>query len=108
MRILMVTPYPPARDGIAAYALQTVARLRAEGHDVEVLSPGPSAAHHHLALSGPRGALALAKRVRAYDKVIIQFHPDVFFPTPSTPTGFALESLALFVAFRSARQLEVR
>ena len=41
MRILMVTPYAPLRDGIAAYAVQQVAALRAEGNDVEVLSNGP-------------------------------------------------------------------
>ncbi|HEY6591795.1 MAG TPA: hypothetical protein VI751_12315, partial [Actinomycetota bacterium] len=73
MRILMVSPYPPIRDGIAAYAVQSVAALRREGHEVEVLSPGPSAAHHHLDLHGPRGPLVLARRVRGYDKVIIQF-----------------------------------
>ena len=78
----MVSPYPPLRDGIAAYAAQAVQALRREGHDVEVLSPGPSAAHHHLDLIGPRGALALAKRVQDYDRVIVQFHPDFFFPLP--------------------------
>ncbi len=108
MKILMVTPYPPARDGIAAYAVQSVARLRADGHDVEVLSPGPSAAHHHLELLGPRGALALTKRVRSYDKVIVQFHPDVFFPVPASPGQWRVGSAALFVAFRVARQVEVR
>lgn len=72
-RILVVSPYPPVRDGIATYALQTVRALRRQGHDVEVLSPGPSAAHHHLDLVGPRGALALAKRIRDYDRVIVQF-----------------------------------
>jgi hypothetical protein len=41
MRILMVSPYPPIRDGIAAYAVQTVAALRREGHEVEVPPPGP-------------------------------------------------------------------
>jgi glycosyltransferase involved in cell wall biosynthesis len=108
MKILMVSPYPPLRDGIASYAVQTVARLRAEGHEVEVLSPSPSAAHHHLCLLGPRGALALAKRVRHYDKVIVQFHPEVFFPVPSRQSQWAAESLALFVAFFLARQVEVR
>jgi glycosyltransferase involved in cell wall biosynthesis len=104
----MVTPYPPARDGIAAYAVQEVARLRAEGHDVEVLSPGPSAAHHHLSLVGPRGALALAKQVRRYDRVVIQFHPDFFFPVPASPRDWALESIALAVPFCWAREVEVR
>jgi glycosyltransferase involved in cell wall biosynthesis len=107
MRILMVSPYPPIRDGIAAYAVQSVAALRREGHEVEVLSPGPSAAHHHLDLHGPRGPLVLARRVRGYDKVIIQFHPDFFYPHPSTPARHAAVSLALLAAVRAARRTEV-
>ena len=107
MRILMVSPYPPIRDGIAAYAVQTVAALRREGHEVEVLSPGPSAAHHHLDLHGPRGPLVLARRVRGYDKVIIQFHPDIVYPVPSTPARHAMVSLALLAAVRAARRTEV-
>ena len=107
MRILMVSPYPPLRDGIAAYAVQAVAALRREGHEVEVLSPGPSAAHHHLDLHGPRGPLVLARRVRGYDKVIIQFHPDIFYPVPATPARHAAVSLALLAAVRAARRTEV-
>lgn len=107
MRILMVAPYPPLRDGIAAYALQAVAALRREGHEVEVLSPGPSAAHHHLDLIGPRGPLVLARRVRGYDKVVIQFHPDIFYPLPATPARHAMVSLALLAAVRASRRTEV-
>ena len=107
MKILMVSPYPPAPDGIASYAVQSVAALIAQGHQVEVLSPGPSAAHHHLDLVGPRGALALAKRVRGYDRVIVQFHPDFFFPLPPSPKAWTLSSAALTVAFRAARELHV-
>jgi glycosyltransferase involved in cell wall biosynthesis len=107
MRILMVSPYPPVRDGIASYAVQAVAALRGQGHDVEVLSPGPSAAHHDLDLQGPRGPLALARRVRGYDKVIVQFHPDMFYPLPSTPVRHAGVSLALLAAVRAMRSSEV-
>lgn len=108
MRMLVVTPYPPLRDGIASYAVQAVAALRAQGHEVEVLSPGPSAAHHHLDLVGPRGALALAKRVRAYDRLVVQYHPDVFHPVPSSARERVAESLALAAVFRLAPQVEVR
>jgi glycosyltransferase involved in cell wall biosynthesis len=104
----MVTPYPPLRDGIAAYAVQSVARLRAAGEDVEVLSPDPSAAHHHLDLRGPRGPLALARRVRGYDRVIVQFHPDMFFPAPCGRWRFVAICVGLEVAFRMARDVEVR
>jgi len=107
-RTLMVTPYPPARDGIAAYAVQAVAGLRATGDDVEVLSPGPSAAHHHLDLASWRGPLALARRMRHYDKVVIQYHPDLFYPQPCRPLRHTWTSLALAGAFRAAPELEVR
>jgi glycosyltransferase involved in cell wall biosynthesis len=107
MRILMVTPYPPIRDGIAAYAVQAVAALRRQRHQVEVLSPGPSAAHHHLDLLGPRGPLVLARRVTGYDKVVIQYHPDIFYPVPSTTLRHAMVSLSLLTVVRLARRSEV-
>src|SRR5690349_24856095 len=103
----MISPYPPVRDGIASYALQTVRALRREGLDVEVLSPGPSAAHHHLDLVGPRGALALAKRVRGYDLMVVQFHPDFFYPIGSSGSERAAVSGALAAAFRLAARVEV-
>ncbi len=107
VRILMITPYPPMRDGIASYAMQSVAALRADGHDVEVLSPGPSAAHHHLDLLGPRGGLAVAKRVARYDRVVVQFHPDFFYPPGGGRLGRARVSLAYAVAFARAARTEV-
>ena len=103
----MVSPYPPLRDGIAAYAQQQVAALRRDGHDVEVLSPGPSAAHYHLDLVGPRGALALAKRVVGYDLVIVQFHPDFFYPPGAGQSDRAAVGLALSAAFARAKRVEV-
>lgn len=107
MKILFVTPYPPLRDGIASYAVQVVAKLRREGHDVTVLSPGPSAAHLHLDLHGPRGGAALAKRVRGYDKVVVQFHPDFFFHHPSSDADRAATALALALVFQLAHESEV-
>jgi hypothetical protein len=108
VKILMVTPYPPLRDGIASYAVQTVMSLRAQGHEVTVLSPGPSAAHLHLNLVGARGAAALAKRVSGYDRVIVQFHPDFFYPIGAPAKERAMVSAALTAAFRVAKYVEVR
>jgi glycosyltransferase involved in cell wall biosynthesis len=108
VRILMVTPYPPVRDGIGNYAVQEVKALRAQGHDVEVLSPEPSAAHHHLELSNRRGPLALAKRVRAYDRIVVQYHPDMFFPIGTTGARRLEVTLGLLGAFRLAAEVEVR
>lgn len=108
MKVLMVTPYPPIRDGIGAYAVQEVKRLRAEGHAVTVLSPYPSAAHQHLDLRTPRGVLALAKRARAYDRVVVQYHPDVFLPLFVSPARRLATTLALCALFVVARGSEVR
>ena len=107
MKILVVSPYPPVRDGIGAYAVQQVRSLRRQGHEVEVCSPWPSAAHHHLALKGPKGARALKHLMAGFDRVIVHFHPDVFYADPSTPTSRISTGTALAAAFRSA-PVEIR
>ncbi|MEM9892218.1 MAG: glycosyltransferase family 4 protein [Actinomycetota bacterium] len=107
MKLLMVTPYPPYRDGIGTYAVQEVRRLRAEGIDVEVLSPVPSAAHHHLALGTLRGVLALTKRARRYERTMIQFSPEMFFGSCRGP----LERVAVWnglEALARVTRLEIR
>ena len=83
-RILVIGPYAPYRDGIAAYVVQQVRDLRRAGHHVEVLSPLPSAAHHHLDFSNPRSALALQRLSRGFDRLVLHFHPDYYFPQPAT------------------------
>jgi glycosyltransferase involved in cell wall biosynthesis len=107
-RILVVTPYPPVRDGIGAYAVQQVRALRRQGHHVEVCSPWPSAAHHHRPLEGPKGAKALKKLMVGFDRVIVHFHPDVFYANPSTPTSRISTGTALASAFRSGPPVEIR
>ena len=107
-RILMVTPYPPRHDGLAQYAVQEVKELRRAGHDVTVLSPEPSAGHEHLDFHLSRGLLALAKRVRAYDRVIIQFHPATFYRLPITPAERRRVALGFLVVAALSRELEFR
>lgn len=107
-RILVVSQYPPVRDGIGAYAVQQVRALRRQGHHVEVCSPWPSAAHHHLPLEGPRGAKALKRLMAGFDRVIVHFHPDLFYANPSTPTSRISTGTALASAFRSGPPVEIR
>lgn len=107
MQILVITPYAPMRDGIAAYALQTVARLRAAGHDVEVLSPYPSAAHHHLELPSLAGAMALKDYTSRVDKVIVQYHPDFFFRPEWRAPQREVVAVALARAWHAARDAEI-
>ncbi|MGH1491072.1 MAG: glycosyltransferase [Acidimicrobiales bacterium] len=83
MKTLMVTPFPPHRDGIAAYAVQELRRLRTEGSAngevVEVLSPVPSAARWHLKLGTPTAIAQLAKKASAFDRTVVQFSPEMLF-----------------------------
>ncbi|MEL6981999.1 MAG: glycosyltransferase, partial [Actinomycetota bacterium] len=79
MRMLLVSPFAPYRDGIAAYAVQELRRLREAGHEVDVCSPLPSAARFHLPLGGPAGMSKLVSKAGAYDRVILQFGPELAF-----------------------------
>ncbi len=79
MKVLLVSPYPPLRDGLANYAMQMAAGLRADGDDVEVVSPQPSAAGSHEQFMTLRGLLRVARRARRADRVVVQFHPEIFF-----------------------------
>ncbi|MEZ5230013.1 MAG: glycosyltransferase [Acidimicrobiales bacterium] len=77
MTTLMISPYPPSRDGIATYTAQeVVARMRA-GEDIEVLSPTPSAAHRHLVLGGPKGWTRLLRQLDGIDQIVIQLFPEL-------------------------------
>ncbi len=79
MSILMITPYAPYRDGIAVYAVQEVRAMRQQGLDVEVLSPLPSAAHRHLVIGSATGMSRLLRIAGNYDKIIMQFYPELLF-----------------------------
>lgn len=95
MKTLMVSPYAPYRDGIAVYAVQEVRQLRADGVDVEVLSPLPSAAHHHLGLGGPRGLVRLANLVKDFDRVVLQLYPELILGACRNPIERAAAWTAL-------------
>ncbi|MBO0732169.1 MAG: hypothetical protein J2P57_23105, partial [Acidimicrobiaceae bacterium] len=81
MRYLIVSPYPPDRCGIAAYTLQLAASLRREGHTTEVVSGRPSAADHHADLYSVRGCLTVARLSQRFDKTLIEFFPELLFPS---------------------------
>ena len=68
-RVVVAGPYPtmPGPESAATFSL--VRRLVAAGEDVMVISPQPSAAHHHADPGGPRGAARLAQLVRGADEL---------------------------------------
>ncbi|MGY1708225.1 glycosyltransferase family 4 protein [Geodermatophilus sp. SYSU D00758] len=107
MRILVISPYPPQRDGIANYAAQAVADLMRQGHDVVVLSPQPSAAHLHIDfMAGPRAWAALARRARGFDKIVIQWHPAFFYRSSSVVDRSSID-LAMAGVFRLVPEVEI-
>jgi hypothetical protein len=57
----------PGPEAAATFAL--VRELVAAGDDVTVVSPAPSAAHHHADPGGPRGAARLARLVSGTDRL---------------------------------------
>ena len=105
----MVSPYPPWRDGIGAYAVQQVRALRRLGHHVEVVSPYPSAAHHHLDLDrATRRARPRPPGPPVRSRRWCSSTPTSSTAVPATPGSRIAEGLALGAAFRAGPPVEIR
>lgn len=93
MKILAIGSVPPPRTGHQQSLLDAVLGLRAEGHEVRVMSPDPlSAAHGFLIGSGLPGAAEAGLLARRAEAVVIQIERGF----PVRPTAGRLErSLAL-------------
>jgi glycosyltransferase involved in cell wall biosynthesis len=80
VRVLVVSPYPPDRCGIASYTVQVAATLRKQGHQVDVVSPQPSAARYSANYARTvRGVLRLLALSRRADRTLVEFFPDLLF-----------------------------
>jgi glycosyltransferase involved in cell wall biosynthesis/SAM-dependent methyltransferase len=107
MKILMVSPFPPLRDGVGKYASQEVAALRKEGHDVEILAPLACAADHVENFKSWAGGLAkLRGYARRYDRVLLQYQPAHFHWRRSGPARVA-SNFWMMVAFRTIKNLTI-
>ena len=104
MRVLVAAPFPPAPDEAAATALQTVRRLLAEGHDVEVISPLPSAADRQGPLAGIGGALLLARLARRFDALHLVVSRGMLFRPERRQAARLLDGAAMAVALRLWRR----
>ena len=54
-RVVVYGEYPPFPTPGAAATLETVRSLLADGRDITVVSPTPSAAHHHADVGNAKG-----------------------------------------------------
>jgi glycosyltransferase involved in cell wall biosynthesis len=107
VRILVLSHFPPMRGGIAAYAEQGVARLREQGHEVSVASPEPSDAEHVIDLAQPGSGRALACLARQYERLIVEFHPDMLGPPERSLPKRSVSLLRLAAGMRAAPSCEL-
>jgi hypothetical protein len=101
VKVLVAAPYPPAPDEAATVALRTVERLLAAGHEVDVISPLPSAADQHGPLAGLAGALLLARRARRYDALHLVVSRRILFRPELPRFRRIVDSVALSLALRA-------
>jgi glycosyltransferase involved in cell wall biosynthesis len=96
MRILMLSPFPPSRGGIATYAGQLAESMSEQGHGVVVASPVPSEAEHVLDVTRRGSGRALVRLARRCDRLVVQYQPEMLGPPGSTMLvrGVALARLA--------------
>ncbi|MDQ1499346.1 MAG: hypothetical protein QOI86_2686 [Actinomycetota bacterium] len=67
MKVVIYGEYPPTPGPAAEATLEAVRTRLAAGVEVEVVSPRPSAAHHHADLATVRGAAVLARLAAGAD-----------------------------------------
>ena len=70
-RAVVVGPYPPTADPLGDVTLTRVRELRAQGYDVVVISPAPSAARRHFRTDTVWGRWRLGRVTRGADLVVV-------------------------------------
>jgi glycosyltransferase involved in cell wall biosynthesis len=95
------------RGGVSAYADQAVTRLREQGHDVEVASPEPSNAEHVLDVRAPGTGAVLARLAERYDRLIVQFQPEMLGDPDTTLLTRSRSLLRLARGLRAAPSSEL-
>jgi glycosyltransferase involved in cell wall biosynthesis len=106
VRVLLVSPYPPRRCGIGAYAAAQAERLRSEGHDVTVLSPPDGDGDVRVPFLGGRPFRAAVRLGRNARRIVVHFQPALYY-RPRAPISKVATSLSLWWLCVRRRQTEV-
>jgi hypothetical protein len=102
-KTLVFGSLPPPSTRASKWLLAAVLRERAEGSDVEIVSPTAlSVAHRYLEFSGAAGCIEIGLAVRQCDRVIIQLARGFPVPPVTTRTRRAIELQALATALEQA------
>lgn len=105
MRVLVVGSLPPPISERSRGLLAEVLRLRAEGAQVEILSPrANTVAHHHIAAPGPAAALEIGLAARGFDEIVLQLEPGFPFTASAGRAGRAAGLGALSTALKVIRR----
>lgn len=106
-RIVVAAPYPimPGPESAATFAY--VRRLMAEGNDVVVVSPVPSAAHHFANPIGPRSALKLGRLAKGADLLHLRLDANAQSVEQESPR-LLVTRLGLQGVVRQAKRTEIR
>jgi glycosyltransferase involved in cell wall biosynthesis len=107
VRILMFSFFPPMRGGIAVYSQQVATGLRQQGHDVTVASPEPSDAEHVIDLTQRGAGRSLARLAQRYDRLLVQFHPELLGAPGTSLVTRVLALLRLAAGLRAAPSSEL-
>jgi hypothetical protein len=103
--VVVFGPYPPAPGAASAATLDDVRRLLADGADVLVISPVPSAAHDSADLRRPDGALRFAQAAAGADRLVLRLEGELL--TSNARRGELPARLAVAAALRSSRSSTV-
>jgi hypothetical protein len=98
-RILMVSPFPPANDGIGTYARQLAEALAGDRSVVRLALPGGEGERVRRLDGWFRPLWILYDSLRARD-VVIQYHPHYFIQGPMRSRYAAYASLLLLSRLR--------
>ena len=79
MRVLVVSSYPPRHCGIGAYANAQVNRLRADGHEVVVLSPLDGDGDERVDFMDGRPFRRAAELSSSFDRIVVHLEPGIYF-----------------------------
>lgn len=108
MRILVISSYPPRRCGIGTYAEGQVELLKAEGHDVTVLSPPDGRGEVRVVFGDGGQFREAARRGGEFERIIVHFQPGIHYrPGLRAVVSKARTSLGLLRLVRRRPQTEI-
>jgi glycosyltransferase involved in cell wall biosynthesis len=106
MRVVVVSSYPPRHCGIGAYARAQVERLRAQGHEVTVISPPDGDGDVRGDFGGGRPFRVAERLSRTEDRIVVHFQPALYY-RPRAPVSKTATSVALWRLCRSRPGTEI-